>query len=226
MVSGDHSRAGAEEPDPSFEPLRPSRVRPTAELRHFRDDPETGFVGEDAPCPWWFSQERRPLFLVDANGRLLFANPVGKATLRDGDLAVNGAGVLKFGSSECDAVFLSGVRGAAGKGEHRVAVLRQRNGGWFGAELTGAPTEMHVVVGLRREPTPSPQAMSAIGGAFNLTPSELDVLRCLLVGQCPKSAAMHLGVSEHTVRAHLRSLYAKMNARGLSALIRLSCAFI
>jgi len=183
-------------------------------------------VSDDESCDWWFTQDPLPRFVVNDEGRLLSANPAGDAALLDGRLTANGAGVLKFGSAGCDASFAAAVRAVAGKGAHCRLVLRQRHGGWFGAGLHGSRTEPLVVVALREELTPDAEALAAIGAAFRLTASELDVLECLLSGQCPKTAATDLSISEHTVRAHLRSIYAKMNARGLSNVIRLSCSFL
>ncbi|RYE71842.1 MAG: LuxR family transcriptional regulator, partial [Oxalobacteraceae bacterium] len=144
----------------------------------------------------------------------------------DGHLAATSTGALKFGSSDCDARFLSAVRQVAGNGARARAVLRQRHGGWFAVDFHGAPGEALAVVGLKEELAPGPQAMSAMAAAFQLTPSELDVLHQLLSGHCPKTAAIDLHISEHTVRAHLRSIYAKMNARGLNNTIRLACTFL
>lgn len=224
MASADFSRGVPSYP--VMKHLTRARRLEAIASRYSPTEPEDGSLGTDDSCDWWFSQDPAPLYLVDEDGRLLSANPAGETMLVDGQLAANGAGVLKFGSAECDAIFLSAVRAVAGRGLRRRAVLRQRHGGWFGAGIHGAPAEPRVVVVLREELTPNPEAMAAIGDAFRLTASERDVLHSLLVGQCPKNAAIHLGISEHTVRAHLRGLYAKMNVRGLTGVIKLSCSFL
>ena len=182
--------------------------------------------GPDLSCDWWFTLDPAPRFLVDGDGYLLSANPAGETALQDGQLAATSTGALKFGSGDCDARFLAGVRQVAGQGTRGRAVLRQRHGGWFAVDFHGAPGESLAVVGLREELAPSAQSMAAMAAAFQLTASELDVLHCLLSGRCPKTAAIDLHISEHTVRAHLRSIYAKMNARGISNTIRLSCTFL
>lgn len=225
MVSADHSSLRSAALAASAGRSRWPRGPDVTPLTH---RPATGgrSVSEDESCDWWFTQDPLPRFVVHDDGRLVSANPAGDAALLDGRLTANGAGVLKFGSAGCDASFLAAVRAVAGRGTHCRLVLRQRHGGWFGAGLHGSPTEPLVVVALREELTPDPEAMAAIGAAFHLTASELDVLECLLTGQCPKTAATDLNISEHTVRAHLRSIYAKMNARGLSNVIRLSCSFL
>lgn len=182
--------------------------------------------GAEDGSDWWFTLDPAPRFLVDGDGYLIAANPAGEAALQDGQLAATSTGALKFGSADCDARFVAAVRQVAGHGTHGRAILRQRHGGWFAVDLHGAPGEALAVVGLKDELAPGPQAMAAIGAAFQLTPCELDVLHELLSGRCPKTAAIDLHISEHTVRAHLRSIYAKMNARGLNNTIRLSCTFL
>ena len=194
--------------------------------RQSGDDRRSRRPGDEAAGDWWFTLDPAPRFLVDADGYLITSNPAGDAALQEGHLAATSTGALKFGSTECDTRFLSAVRQVAGHGTRSRAVLRQRHGGWFAVDVHGAPGEALAVVALKEELAPSAQAMTAMGAAFQLTPSELDVLHSLLSGRCPKTVAVDLHISEHTVRAHLRSIYAKMNARGLSNTIRLSCTFL
>ena len=174
----------------------------------------------------WFVLDPSPLFIVDDAGRMVLCNPAASEALTEGQLVASGNRKLSFGSADCDSAFLAAVRAAAGTSAHSFLVLRQRHGGWVGARLHGVITQPLVIVALRSELAPTRQAMAAIGTAFRLTASEIEVLYCLLNGNCPKTVAINLSISEHTVRAHLRSLYAKMNVRGLNAVIRLSCTFL
>lgn len=179
-----------------------------------------------AASDWWFNLDPAPRFVVDGDGYLITSNPAGETALADGKLLVTNGRVLKFGSAECDVRFLESVRQASSRGGRSRAILRQRHGGWFAVDFNGAPGEFLAVVGLKEEMTPSPEAMAAMAKAFLLTSAELDVLQALLGGDCPKSAAIGLRISEHTVRAHLRAVYAKTNARGLSNMILLCCNFM
>jgi len=54
-------------------------------------------------------------------------------------------------------------------------------------------------------------AQAASGGAA-LTPRELEVLRLLAEGAANKNIAWRLGISEHTVKFHVASVLAKLNA--------------
>jgi len=56
---------------------------------------------------------------------------------------------------------------------------------------------------------PSPRA--AIGPNAALTPREIEVLRMLAEGLANKSIAWKLGISEHTVKFHITSIFAKLN---------------
>ena len=185
------------------------------------DDPDVT-PGQD----WWFLLDPAPRYLISHEGNLLMANPAGQRALENGQLAVTSVGALKFGSTSCDSRFQAAIQRVAGNRAHTRAILRQRHGGWFAADVHSAPGATWAVLALREELAPTPQSMEAISAAFQLTRSEMDVLHCLLDGQCPKTAANHLHISEHTVRAHLRSIYAKMSVRGLTNTIRLASTFL
>ncbi|WP_380779869.1 helix-turn-helix transcriptional regulator [Sphingomonas sp. R86520] len=55
---------------------------------------------------------------------------------------------------------------------------------------------------------------SIAGAMFGLTPSELPVFQGVADAVCPKEISRTLNISVNTVRAHLRSIYAKMNVNG------------
>ena len=60
---------------------------------------------------------------------------------------------------------------------------------------------------MRRPPT------SAADPVASLTPRERDVLRLMALGFSNKEIARQLGVSENTVKTHVRHILAKLNAR-------------
>lgn len=70
----------------------------------------------------------------------------------------------------------------------------------------------------------SPDEQARVDGAavaelFGLTPAESRIATALLRGEKPKTMAVRLGVSENTVRTHVKALHAKTGARGQAALI-------
>lgn len=222
--SGASPIVGLRSPVPFSRPRRPRTTPPDEYAPAIRDDNDPDFF--DVVGDWWFHRDTRSLFLVSQLGHLITANEAAKNALKEGWLAVTPTGALKFGSTECDNRFLRCVSQVAGTDQKALVILRQRHGSWFAADIHGVSGRSWAVLGLREELVATSQSMSAIAGAFQLTRSELDVLRCLLEGRCPKSAAIELHISEHTVRAHLRSIYAKMGTKGLTNTIRLSCSFL
>lgn len=56
-------------------------------------------------------------------------------------------------------------------------------------------------------------AHSPAGSAANLTPRQLDVLRELVRGEPSKAIARNLGLSEGTVKIHLKSLFKVLGVR-------------
>lgn len=56
---------------------------------------------------------------------------------------------------------------------------------------------------------------------YGLTPAERRVAVLIAAGHSPREIAAQLGISFHTVRAHLRSTYAKTGVNRQTALARL-----
>jgi len=56
-------------------------------------------------------------------------------------------------------------------------------------------------------PDDTGEALAPAGSATNLTPRQLDVLRELVRGEPSKAIARTLGLSEGTVKIHLKSLF-------------------
>jgi DNA-binding NarL/FixJ family response regulator len=58
-----------------------------------------------------------------------------------------------------------------------------------------------------------------------LTPREIEVLRCLAHGQTNKQIAFSLEISEHTVKFHVSSIYAKLGAANRGEAVRLGAQY-
>jgi DNA-binding NarL/FixJ family response regulator len=74
-------------------------------------------------------------------------------------------------------------------------------------------TVLHpALVGRLLSPALSVSAERSAGGSDLLTPRELEVLQLLATGLPNKTVAVRLGISEHTVKFHVSSLMAKLDA--------------
>jgi DNA-binding CsgD family transcriptional regulator len=169
----------------------------------------------------WFELDPQPKFILSTDGQVVGQNVSAAAALDDGVVARDSRGVLRFGAANSDACFLSTLKNMAdGAQSSRRLVLRGRNGKWLSATVFHVPDEQTFILSLRIETSPTREAFAALAEAFHMTRAEQDVLYALSEGRCPKEIAQQLKLSEHTVRAHLRVIYTKMDVRGLAGTIR------
>lgn len=101
----------------------------------------------------------------------------------------------------------------AGRGEERVSATRSRNPRYGGRSTSGfAVTE-----------TPA----SCLGRAdwllitqeMDLSPRQLEIIRCLVDGLDEAAAAERLGISPHTVHTHMNRLYQKVGVKSRCELV-------
>jgi DNA-binding NarL/FixJ family response regulator len=123
--------------------------------------------------------------------------------------------VLLYGVGDDDALFIealqTGVKGFADRNTdlHYLAT----------AIHSVAAGEVMVSSGLARHIAASYAALltrersTAHGASTDLTEREYDVLRLVAAGRSNRDTAAALGVSEHTVRAHLRSVSRKLGVQ-------------
>ena len=81
--------------------------------------------------------------------------------------------------------------------------------------------EPGVVLVIEDPVSPRPAAEQLFAGLFAMTPAECRIARALLAGEAPKQIAERLGISENTVRTHIKSLHTKTATRSLAALTAL-----
>ena len=79
-----------------------------------------------------------------------------------------------------------------------------------------------IPAGMSSDIQPEPLAPSRrVDGRGDLTPREIEVLRMLAEGLANKQIAARLGISEHTVKFHIASVYAKLGASSRTEAVRL-----
>jgi len=183
---------------------------------------------------------RAGMFLVGANGALVHANAAGHGLLAPGGPLRVAAGRLVT----TDAALEQCLRDAASFDEGGDALLGERG---IALPLTGPGGEAlvaHVLPlssGFRRQVRTSTAAVAALFvqraelhietapealiRAYGLTPAELRVLLAIVeIGGAPEVAEA-LGVSETTVKFHLRRLYEKTGSRRHADLVKLLAGF-
>ncbi|HSH46078.1 MAG TPA: response regulator transcription factor [Longimicrobiales bacterium] len=97
-------------------------------------------------------------------------------------------------------------------GEELLSQLRAVNAGGSPLSAGVARTVLDLV---RRLDTVRPPDTAR----SDLSERELDVLRCLVQGHSYKQVASRLGISIHTVRNHIRSIYGKLRVRNVAGAV-------
>jgi DNA-binding CsgD family transcriptional regulator len=185
------------------------------------------------------------IFLVDAQGRLVHANPSGMALLAANEVlygpgsrlraydraADQTLGELFSASSSGDdlaigprgaAIHLSSRSGADHVAHHVAHVLPLTAGARREVAAPHRAAAVLVVHNAAQNPSSSPEV---IAKAFGLTPREVAVLFAL--AEAPGVAEMSemLGLSAATIRTHLRALFAKTGTTRQAELVKLMAKF-
>lgn len=179
------------------------------------------------------------MFLVDATGRMTYANAAGTALLGQGAIRKLGGRLI---ADDADAnKQLAEVVSAAGDGDTAV----DRRG--ISIALPGSDGEDHVAhvlpltsgarkvagekyaavaaIFVHRATLDLPEAPEVIARTFGLTLSELRVMSAIVhIGGVPETAE-ELGVAETTVKTHLHRVFAKTGTSRQADLVRLVAGF-
>ena len=177
------------------------------------------------------------VFLVDSNGRVVFANLSGREMLEDGRILRLRNDALATADSR---PALAEVIAAAGEGDAGVGVSG------IAVPLSAppqAPWLAHVLPltsGARRETGISfaavaavfvhqtslavPSAMESMSRLYGLTPGELRVLAAVSEFDGISAVADAVGISQATVKTHLQRVFAKTGTNRQTELIKLVAA--
>jgi DNA-binding CsgD family transcriptional regulator len=178
--------------------------------------------------------------LVDGGGRITFANANGRAMLDDGAILSGRGGRLAAREAEADQalkeVFAAADRGDDAVGAKGVVVSMVAPGGQryvahvlpltAGARRRAGKTyDAAAAIFVHEAALEMPSMPNALAKAYKLTAMELRVLLGIVqVGGGP-SVAEELGISETTVRSHLRHVYEKTGTNRQADLVRLAAGF-
>jgi DNA-binding CsgD family transcriptional regulator/PAS domain-containing protein len=175
------------------------------------------------------------MFILDAAGRLKHVNRLGERMLaQKNGLTVVGGRLSAVGVEAASS--LRGLIAAAGRQDARAA----RRGGSIAIQRTAAGASLSITVaplnaGSLPVFTAGPSVLVCVTDlygelnlagdrlreAFRLTAAQARVASLLLDGAKPKAMAEALGLSVHTVRTHLASVYEKTETAGQADLSRL-----
>jgi len=180
------------------------------------------------------------LFLVDAGGRIVHANASGHALVHDGScLSASSGRLLATDPQASEAlrdVFVAAAGGDASLGAKGIAVpLKSRDGERYLAHTlpltagarrkAGTSYAAVAAVFVRKTELDLVSPFEAIARDFRLTPAEVRVLFTLVdVGGVPEAAPV-LGISEATVKTHLKHIFEKTTANRQADLVKLVAGY-
>ncbi len=180
------------------------------------------------------------ILLVDGAGRIMYVNTSGQAMLDDGAILLSRGGRLTARDEDSDQalkeVFAATDGGDAAVGSKGVVVSMVAPGGQryvahvlpltAGARRRAGTTYDSVAaVFVHEAALEAPSVPNALAKAYKLTAMELRVLLGIVqIGGGP-TVAEELGISETTVRSHLRHVYQKTGTNRQADLVKLVAAF-
>lgn len=174
--------------------------------------------------------------LVDSDRRVVFANDSARSLLAVGNVIRQADGRLSAVDRRAGQALLEAVsaarRGDAAVGQKGAAVPVVSTTGerWIANILpltSGARRRAgrrHAAVAavfIRRASLSTPSALEAVASLYRLTPSEQRVLHAMVEVGGVAATADALGVSEPTVKTHLRNLFEKTGVNRQAELVKL-----
>jgi DNA-binding CsgD family transcriptional regulator/PAS domain-containing protein len=180
--------------------------------------------------------------LIDAAGRVVYANPSAMKLLETDDVLYGAGTRLHAYDRAADQSLTELLAACAGSndlvvGPRGTAIhMPSRSGSDYVAHMlpltsgarreTGTPHRAAAALVVHKAADNLASAPEVIAKAFGLTPREVAVLFALVDAPGVAEMAEILGLSEATVRTHLRSLFAKTETTRQAELVKLVARFI
>lgn len=170
----------------------------------------------------WFELSPRACFVLERDGRIRAANHEGRRMLATGSGATAHDGGLTFHCEASQRLLGEALAAVCDGTADRVRrLMRADDAEWRMIWIVPADDRSAAFVTVSQSDDDADEVVQ-LSDAFGLTRTEAGVVSLILHGDAPKQVGAHLGISIHTVRTHLRAIYAKMNVRGLPAAVRLA----
>ncbi|MDR3475962.1 MAG: helix-turn-helix transcriptional regulator [Devosia sp.] len=177
------------------------------------------------------------VFLLGPFGRIVHCNDAGRAMLDAGRLFTAAGGRLALTDAEANlalaaalAAIVDGQADLAGRGA--ALPVRNRDGALFvahvlplGPRARDSGSKAQAVLFIRPATLARPAAPEALAKAYRLTPTELRVLLAVVEIGGTSEIAAALGISETTVKFHLRQLFAKTDTHRQADLVKRVAGF-
>lgn len=174
--------------------------------------------------------------ILDEQGRLLTTNPVGRAlldrgeglSLRDGRLHIEGRDINKELQQALTTIIKAQLRGetsvikalrvprSAGRSDLGLVIRPVPASQW--SEGQSSPS---VAVFISDPELQESTSRQILGELFDLTPAEANLATLLARGLSLAQVSSAQGISQHTARAQLKSIFAKTGASRQAELVRL-----
>jgi DNA-binding CsgD family transcriptional regulator len=179
------------------------------------------------------------VFLVGANGRLVFANGPGRALLNDGALLTERMGALTAVSPQAqralrEALAAAENGNAAAGNPGPIPLLTSLRGGSFAYVLplttgdrqrTGALHSAVAAVFVRKTSPANPPPLEALAKLYKLTASEVRIVDAVMKVDGVRALAETLGLTQATVKTHLHNVFRKTDTAGQTELVKLIAGF-
>lgn len=179
------------------------------------------------------------VFLLGANGRLVFTNAPARAMLGDASLLTERNGMLAASAPEAqralrDALQAAESGNAAADGSGSISLSTARPGQWFAHVLpltcgdrqrSGALHSAVAAVFVRKTSSASPPPLEALAKLYRLTASEIRVIDAVMKVSGVKALAEALGLTQATVKTHLHNVFRKTGTARQSELVKLMAGF-
>lgn len=160
--------------------------------------------------------------LVDAQGKVAFANPRGEEMLTHARAGARRRGGAGAGSPLLDLIIAEMARLRAGDGRVRRQVVATTDGSQWRLEIVGlsglAPAVYFLVV-LTPTRLPAAKEIRERFEEFDISPREAEVLATALQSHNVPAIACQLSISEYVVKDHLKHAYAKLRTSSRGQLL-------
>lgn len=166
--------------------------------------------------------------LVDGNARILFANFVAEAILREGDGLRARDGRLSAATSATTVALRGMIAGNEDLADSAMLALPCSDGRKIAVHvlplraettwLTRRPTAIVFIKDPKASALPTPENIRAL---FDLTPAQSALAREILRGDGVQAAADRLNIARATARTHLLEIFQKTGTKRQAELVRL-----